>query len=226
MKSKTQEEIEVAHKDQVCHVQEPWITVDPPEEDLQSDFEQEDQDEDYIPTSESTTVPSPRSSRIDEAMKDLQELAVFLKAQQTYICEIEDCQKTFTKKGDFQRHKLVHSNERQFACTQCDKKFKLKGELKRHQTSHSDSKKFSCTQCKKTFTLKGNLDRHTKTVHEKQGRSHCPFEGCGKSFSQSGDLNRHMKIHQDERPFACDYPECDLTFRQKAHLLAHLKTHQ
>eukprot|EP00471_Norrisiella_sphaerica_P001740 CAMPEP_0184487244 /NCGR_PEP_ID=MMETSP0113_2-20130426/9553_1 /TAXON_ID=91329 /ORGANISM="Norrisiella sphaerica, Strain BC52" /LENGTH=400 /DNA_ID=CAMNT_0026869461 /DNA_START=364 /DNA_END=1563 /DNA_ORIENTATION=+ len=47
---------------------------------------------------------------------------------------------------------------------------------------------------------------------------------CGKSYATTGTLNRHMRIHRDERPFMC--LSCPSRFRQRSHLIAHLKVHR
>ena len=46
---------------------------------------------------------------------------------------------------------------------------------------------------------------------------------CGKSFSSTGNLSRHMRTHSDVRPFPC--PHCPKRFRQNAHLKKHVRTH-
>eukprot|EP00471_Norrisiella_sphaerica_P000347 CAMPEP_0184485582 /NCGR_PEP_ID=MMETSP0113_2-20130426/7168_1 /TAXON_ID=91329 /ORGANISM="Norrisiella sphaerica, Strain BC52" /LENGTH=583 /DNA_ID=CAMNT_0026867089 /DNA_START=76 /DNA_END=1827 /DNA_ORIENTATION=+ len=46
---------------------------------------------------------------------------------------------------------------------------------------------------------------------------------CGKSFSTAASRSRHMRIHNDERPYECQF--CSKRFRQNAHLKKHIRLH-
>ncbi|TVT81425.1 C2H2-type zinc finger protein [Pseudomonas sp. H3(2019)] len=48
---------------------------------------------------------------------------------------------------------------------------------------------------------------------------------CGKAFSRSLDVTRHMRAHTGERPFRCTVPECGRAYKQSAHLAVHRRTH-
>lgn len=56
-------------------------------------------------------------------------------------------------------------------------------------------------------------------------RYSCTWEYCGKTFSTSGHLARHNRIHLDIRPFKCTYPECTSHFSRQDNMRAHLKIH-
>ncbi|KAI9351507.1 hypothetical protein BDR26DRAFT_1003462 [Obelidium mucronatum] len=55
-------------------------------------------------------------------------------------------------------------------------------------------------------------------------RFHCGVEGCGGSFSTSGHLARHQRIHIGARPFACNL--CPRTFYRHDNLTQHRKSHR
>ena len=46
---------------------------------------------------------------------------------------------------------------------------------------------------------------------------------CAKTFARRYSLDRHMRMHNDIRPFPCD--ECGLRFRQRYQLTAHARLH-
>lgn len=52
-----------------------------------------------------------------------------------------------------------------------------------------------------------------------------PFQcnQCGTSFTQKGNLLRHIKLHSGEKPFKC--PICNYACRRRDALAGHLRTH-
>lgn len=80
-----------------------------------------------------------------------------------------------------------------------------------------------CLCCGKRFTRSEHLKNHIRSVHYKIKESRCSV--CPKTFSTSSQLGVHMRVHNDERPFACLHPGCNKKFRQKMHMKRHYRVH-
>ncbi|KAJ1481792.1 hypothetical protein T484DRAFT_1806143 [Baffinella frigidus] len=48
-------------------------------------------------------------------------------------------------------------------------------------------------------------------------------ETCGKAFSQSCSLAKHMRTHSGERPYVCE--TCGEAFSRSGDLARHMRTH-
>uniref|UniRef100_A0A672KNT7 Transcription factor Sp8 n=1 Tax=Sinocyclocheilus grahami TaxID=75366 RepID=A0A672KNT7_SINGR len=51
----------------------------------------------------------------------------------------------------------------------------------------------------------------------------CNWLFCGKRFTRSDELQRHLRTHTGEKRFAC--PVCNKRFMRSDHLSKHVKTH-
>ncbi|XP_005177076.1 zinc finger protein 239 [Musca domestica] len=81
---------------------------------------------------------------------------------------------------------------------------------------------YTCKRCNKIFPCKRDQLLHKKEVHS-QTKSSYECKMCQKYFCNSGNLERHMKVHNDVRPFVCRI--CGKAFAQSVNLNRHYSVH-
>ncbi|KAI8991541.1 hypothetical protein BDF20DRAFT_49319 [Mycotypha africana] len=69
-----------------------------------------------------------------------------------------------------------------------------------------------------------NNDNKGSTLNSKR-KYHCTEPGCTKSFTTSGHLARHNRIHTGEKNFPCLFPGCSSRFSRQDNMMQHYRTH-
>ena len=106
-------------------------------------------------------------------------------------------------------------------CDFCVKSFSTRSALDKHLYVHRKLE-FICVTCGKQFAFQSRLDQH-KLVHQTKGNLKCTKRGCLKTFKGVGDLNRHIRSHDDDTWYTCD--SCLYKNKDKRNTMSHMRVH-
>ena len=105
-------------------------------------------------------------------------------------------------------------------CQDCNKGFNTQTALDKHRYLQKDLK-LICETCGKSYLFQSRLDQH-KYIHRNVCH-HCMFQNCKKFFKTVGDLNRHVKQHEQKNYYHCDY--CTYKNLDKRNIESHMRLH-
>ena len=114
----------------------------------------------------------------------------------------------------------------------CVRHFPKLSKLKLHIFSHRNVRPYKCDKpgCEWAFHTASKLKRHQGTIHIEKDRKvkyECKLEKCVEkvaSFSNSYNLNQHLKRHARPLKYKCSTPGCEAAFQTKLELKSHVKS--
>ncbi|XP_014602047.1 PREDICTED: zinc finger protein 568-like isoform X1 [Polistes canadensis] len=111
-------------------------------------------------------------------------------------------------------HMKVHSETREYECSECGRCFKQASQLRNHRVMHLDRKTLEvkrwytskkCDMCGKTYANSKCLKNHIQAVHSKLRPYVCNV--CGHSSARKAMLQMHLRQHTGDKPFSCELCE-------------------
>jgi len=129
----------------------------------------------------------------------------------TLTCTI--CFKVFKRRGDFNRHQLLHTGYKPHVCEICGKAFAQFTGLKTHRNVHTKERPFKCNVCFASFSDPSSCARHLRETHLNPGGHKCPYPGCKTSIKRRSCFMKHMKLKHGvdftKIKVETDFPESD-----------------
>ncbi|GBL99388.1 Zinc finger protein 26 [Araneus ventricosus] len=98
---------------------------------------------------ESTKIKVPGAKK---AETQTPEEAMSIIYDETHDCPEPHCSYSTSSRRQFQKHVLIHSDQRPYSCFVCDYTFKRSDSLRQHLLTHSGEKPYACGFCPMHFT--------------------------------------------------------------------------
>ncbi|XP_073446476.1 zinc finger protein ZFAT isoform X2 [Dendrobates tinctorius] len=159
--------------------------------------------------------------------------------EKPYKCPL--CNYASAIKANLSVHMRKHTGEK-FSCDHCAFSCLSKGHLKVHVERVHKKIKQHCHFCKKKYSDVKNLIKHMKETHDlldqkvkdnfdelrlltREGKRQLLYDchTCERKFKNELERDRHMLVHGDERPFACEL--CDHGATKYQSLELHIRKH-
>ncbi|XP_053698361.1 zinc finger protein 69 homolog isoform X2 [Sabethes cyaneus] len=215
------------------------VSIDSKQHHSTDESAQEDNDEDYEPSSRQKKVfYQTRQSTIksQEVSKQVSKIKPMRKSPNTksivinltdpchYVCVT--CKAKFGSFEELQAHidQSIACKKVSCTCEHCGKICETRRALYQHKLSHNRKPQLVCDQCGKVYTNSFNLENHKSQVHggefEELGYV---YKCCEQTFQTRRALNDHVATHSKKLNLLCDL--CGKSFTSHKALRSHNQSH-
>ncbi|XP_075168780.1 zinc finger protein Lobe [Haematobia irritans] len=151
----------------------------------------------------------------------------FLITNSEYNCST-NCQKSFGKSEELQKHLMEHHAITMFKCGLCSEMFETKVAIQVHFacTHSAETKLYRCSACMDVFRSENDFNVHVKSRHQAVNNNPAPVNSLQCMFCRtvcSSDLEMQFHLAAHARQFRC--PSCPETFHVEFLLDRHMQTH-
>lgn len=126
------------------------------------------------------------------------------KITKNFICS--ECSKKYVSKNGLRRHEKIHSENWPLICD-CGFRAAFRSSLTAHKIKHSTDAPFSCTDCTMTFKSKHRLEQH-KNSHSVIKLFPCPFQNCEYAGKRKFNLLMHLQARKHKTIIHAFFKKC------------------
>jgi hypothetical protein len=146
-----------------------------------------------------------------------------------FLCKFCEIQNSFTEKGNYRLHLMIHSPNWDIVCPGCDLGFKSQKYLQLHLERCLREHLFVCHVCGKTLLNKKkfryHLRNHNRRKRLENGESYkCK---CGKIFMTQARFQSHFaEFHENGEELRHHCTECFKSFTVRLKMVKHMQKHK
>eukprot|EP00116_Pleurobrachia_bachei_P002316 sb/3462578/ len=147
-------------------------------------------------------------------------MVLSIKRTKIVQCKLKGCSVIKSSDSEMYQHFRDMHPDRKHFCDVCPMAFKYVPHLTVHHLEHSEYKPYKCKECGRRFSREDKLQQHQIFVHSNIVT--CRVQNCGVRLPKS-ELYKHIKTAHPRNKFQCDV--CPMSFTTSGNLTQHKRIH-